>query len=171
MPTSDPANKLWSVRRIKEISPKTVLDVGTGMGDYLELIKTYISLDTVVHGVEAWEPYVQEYLLNEKYDKLFIQDVREMTEFDYDLVILGDVLEHMPEADAVELWSKVSKQAKYALISIPIGHHPQGAWGGNPYEIHHEEDWSTNRVLHAFPGIVQYKEFEITGVFIAKFSE
>ena len=169
MPTSDPANKLWSMRRIKELNPKTVLDVGTGMGDYLELIKTYLSSDIAVDGVEVWEPYVKEYALEKRYDKLFIQDVREMVEFSYDLVILGDVLEHMPEDDAVKLWEAISKQAKHALISIPIGHHPQGAWGGNPYEVHHEEDWSTERVLEAFPGIIEHKEFDITGVFIAKF--
>jgi hypothetical protein len=159
------------MRRIKELNPKTVLDVGTGMGDYLELIKTYVSPEIVVHGVEVWEPYVKEYSLDKRYDKLIIQDVREMTEFEYDLVILGDVLEHMPETDAVALWGTVSKQAKHALISIPIGHHPQGAWGGNPYEIHHEEDWSVDRVLHVFPGIIEHKEFDITGVFIAKFNE
>jgi ubiquinone/menaquinone biosynthesis C-methylase UbiE len=51
------------MRRIKELDPKTVLDVGTGMGDYLELIKTYLSSDIVVHGVEVWEPYVKEYAL------------------------------------------------------------------------------------------------------------
>lgn len=170
MPTSDPANKLWSIRKIKAIDPKTVLDVGTGMGDYLEFIKTYISSDVVVHGVEVWEPYVEEYSLKERYDQLYIQDVREMTKFEYDLVILGDVLEHMPEDDAVKLWDTISKQARHAMISIPIGHHPQGAWGGNPYEIHHEEDWSTEKVLQAFPGIIEHKEFEITGVFVAKFS-
>jgi Methyltransferase domain len=169
MPTSDPTNKLWSMRRIKDINPKTVLDIGTGMGDYLELIKTYVSSDIVVHGVEVWEPYVEEYFLKERYDQLFIQDVREMTEFSYDLVILGDVLEHMPEANAVALWDLISKQARHAMISIPIGHHPQGAWGGNPYEIHHEEDWSVERVLQAFSGIIEHKEFDITGVFIAKF--
>jgi cyclopropane fatty-acyl-phospholipid synthase-like methyltransferase len=157
------------MRRIKELNPKTVLDVGTGMGDYLELIKTYLSSDIAVDGVEVWEPYVKEYALEKRYDKLFIQDVREMVEFSYDLVILGDVLEHMPEDDAVKLWEAISKQAKHALISIPIGHHPQGAWGGNPYEVHHEEDWSTERVLEAFPGIIEHKEFDITGVFIAKF--
>ena len=42
--------------------------------------------------------------------------------------------------------------------------------GRNPYKIHHEEDWSTERVLKAFSGIIEYKEFEITGVFVAKFS-
>lgn len=169
MPTSDPTNKLWSMRRIRSIDPKTVLDVGTGMGDYLELIRNYLKPDVVVHGVEVWEPYVKEYALDQRYNQLFIEDVREMTEFGYDLVILGDVLEHMPEDDAVKLWETISKQAKYALISIPIGHHPQGAWGGNPYEVHHEEDWSTERVLKAFPGIIEHKEFGITGVFIAKF--
>lgn len=169
MPTSDPANKPWSMRQIKKLNPQTVLDVGTGMGDYLELIKTYVSPDITVHGIEVWEPYVKDYSLDKRYDKLFVQDVREFEDFSYDLVILGDVLEHMPESDAVKLWGKISQQAKYALISIPIGHHPQGAWGGNPFEIHHEEDWNTERVLNAFPGIIEHKEFSITGVFIARF--
>lgn len=169
MPTSDPTNKLWSIRKIKKLNPKTVLDLGTGMGDYLELIRNYLSPDVVVHGVEIWEPYVKEYALEQRYDKLFIQDVREVENFDYDLVILGDVLEHMPESDAIKLWEAISKQAHYALISIPIGHHPQGACGGNPYEVHHEEDWSTDRVLQAFSGIIDHKEFDTTGVFIARF--
>ena len=169
MPTSDPTNKLWSIRQIKALDPKTILDVGTGVGDYLELIRSYLNPDIVVHGVEVWQPYVDEYSLKERYDKLFVEDVREMTEFKYDLVIFGDVLEHMPEEDSVKLWNTVAKQAKYGLISIPLGHHPQGAYGGNPYEVHHEEHWDVDKVLNTFTGIIQHKTFEITGVFIARF--
>ena len=75
----------------------------------------------------------------------------------------------MPEKDAINLWDRISKQAKYGLISIPIIHHPQGAVGGNPWEIHHEEDWNADLVLKKFKNIVQYKEFDVTGTFIAKF--
>jgi len=32
-----------------------------------------------------------------------------------------------------------------------------------------EEDWNTERVLKTFKGIVEHKEFPVTGVFIAKF--
>jgi hypothetical protein len=97
-------------------------------------------------------------------------DVRGMNTFNYDLVILGDILEHMSELDAVSLWEKISSQAKCAIISIPIIHYHQDAINGNPYEVHVEEDWTIERVLEKFKGITEYKEFEVTGTFIAEFN-
>jgi 2-polyprenyl-3-methyl-5-hydroxy-6-metoxy-1,4-benzoquinol methylase len=169
MPTSNPENKLWVIRKIKSLEHGKILDVGAGQGDYLELIKAYLPDNVIVDAVEAWEPYIEKFNLRERYNNVFIQDVREFEDFKYDIVIFGDVLEHMPESDAVDLWNKMSKQAKCAIISIPIIHHPQGAYEGNPYEIHHEEDWTTERVLDKFYGIVEHKEFKVTGTFIAKF--
>jgi hypothetical protein len=93
-----------------------------------------------------------------------------MKNFEYDLVILGDILEHMSESDAVSLWDKISKEAKYAIISIPIIHYHQDAINGNPYEVHVEEDWTMEKVLEKFKGITEYKKFEVTGTFIAKFN-
>jgi hypothetical protein len=90
--------------------------------------------------------------------------------FEYDLVILGDILEHMSESDAINLWDKISKQAKYAIISIPIIHYHQDAINGNPYEVHVEEDWTVERVLEKFSHIVEHKKFEVTGTFIAEFN-
>ena len=61
--------------------------------------------------------------------------MRLIDDFDYDLVIFGDVLEHMTEEDAVKLWNKVSKQARAAIIAIPIIQYPQGAHGVSPTNI------------------------------------
>jgi mannosyltransferase OCH1-like enzyme len=166
---SDPTNKPWTQQEIIKINPKTVLDVGAGQGVYLDLIRAVLPEDVFVHAVEVWDPYIKQFNLVARYDKLFQMDVREMETFDYDLVILGDVLEHMPEKDAVELWDRISKNAKYAIISIPIIHYHQDAINGNPYEVHVEEDWNTERVLKTFKGIKYHQEFPVTGVFIAKF--
>jgi mannosyltransferase OCH1-like enzyme len=166
---SDPTNKPWTQQEIIKINPKTVLDVGAGQGVYLDLIRAVLPEDVFVHAVEVWDPYIKQFNLAARYDKLFQMDVREMETFDYDLVILGDVLEHMPEKDAVELWDRISKDAKYAIISIPIIHYHQDAINGNPYEVHVEEDWNTERVLKTFKGIKYHQEFPVTGVFIAKF--
>jgi hypothetical protein len=97
-------------------------------------------------------------------------DVRDVTNFEYDLVILGDILEHMSESDAITLWDKISKQAKYAIISIPIIHYHQDAINGNPYEVHVEEDWTVEKVLEKFSHIIEHKKFEVTGTFIAGFN-
>lgn len=171
MPTSNPENKLWVIREIEKLNPKTILDVGCGQGDYLEYIKSYLNPNIQIDAIEIWEPYITQYRLRERYNNLFEADAREFDNYNYDLVICGDVLEHMIEDDAIKLWDKISKQAKYAIISIPIIHHPQGAYEGNPYEIHHEEDWNTERVLNKFKNIVKYKEFNVTGTFIAQFRQ
>jgi 2-polyprenyl-3-methyl-5-hydroxy-6-metoxy-1,4-benzoquinol methylase len=171
MPYSDPTNKPWTAKKIKEINPSTVLDVGAGAGVYLDLIRENVGNNTIVTAVEVWQPNVEQFSLKKRYDRVINEDVRKIDNFDYDLVIFGDVLEHMSETDAVELWDKVSKQAKAAIISIPIVHYHQDAYEGNPYEVHIEEDWNTDRVKKAFHSIVESKEFEVTGVFIAKFGE
>lgn len=166
---SDPENKPWALEKIKEINPKTVLDCGAGAGTYLDLIKANLGYKTIVVGVEAWNPYIIKYDLEDRYDILYPIDIRDMASFQYDLVILGDILEHMSESDAIMLWNRISEEAKYALISIPIIHYEQGAINDNPYEVHVEEDWSTEKILQKFSNIVEYKEFSQTGVFIAKF--
>ena len=166
---SDPTNKPWTQEKIVEINPSTVLDIGAGQGVYLNLIRESFGDKVSVNAVEVWQPYIDQFDLENRYNTLFAMDVRDLNNFNYDLVILGDVLEHMPEQDAINLWDKISKQAKYAIISIPIIHYHQDAINGNPYEVHVEEDWNTERVLKTFKGIIEHKEFPVTGVFIAKF--
>jgi hypothetical protein len=158
---SDPTNK--------EINPSTVLDCGAGAGVYLDLIRNQIGSDVVVDAVEVWMPYIQQFGLDKRYNSLYNIDLREVYNFNYDLVILGDVLEHMTEDDALKVWDLVASQAKYAIISIPIIHYHQDAINGNPYEVHVEEDWNTEKVLQKFKNIVEYQEFPQTGVFVAKF--
>jgi hypothetical protein len=169
MGVSNAENKPWVQEKIKEINPSIVLDIGAGAGIYLDVVRNALGNEPVVHAVEIWEPYVQYFNLKDRYNRVFEMDAREVQDFNYDLVILGDILEHMPEEDAVHLWNRISKQAKYAIISIPIVHYHQDALNGNPYEVHVEEDWNTDRVLEKFSNIIEYKEFAVTGTFIAKF--
>jgi 2-polyprenyl-3-methyl-5-hydroxy-6-metoxy-1,4-benzoquinol methylase len=170
MPASNPETKPWIAEHILKIKPSTVLDVGAGKGLYLNLVRDVLGKENVnVTAVEIWEDYINFFMLKMRYDKLIKADVREMDDFNYDLIILGDVLEHMSKEDAVDLWNKCSKQAKYAIISIPIIHHPQEAINDNPYEIHVKEDWSTQEVLDSFPSIISHAEFSVCGAFLAKF--
>jgi cyclopropane fatty-acyl-phospholipid synthase-like methyltransferase len=168
---SDPENKPWAAEKIKELNPSTVLDVGAGQGTYLDLIRRDLGEKVNVTAVEVWEPYIDQFNLVNRYNKVIKDDVRNLENFSYDLVILGDIIEHMTEDDAVILWDRISSQAKNAIISIPIIHYHQDAINGNPYEVHVEEDWNTERVLEKFSNIVEYKEFSITGTFIAKFKD
>jgi 2-polyprenyl-3-methyl-5-hydroxy-6-metoxy-1,4-benzoquinol methylase len=169
MPYSDEENRDWVSSKIEEIYPKTILDVGPGAGAYGKLIKkTYPNI--TVDAVEVWEPYLNKFKLHSVYDRLYVRDAREHTNYTYDLVIFGDVLEHMTKEDAIALWNRVKEQAKYALISIPIVHYPQSESEDNPYEVHVKDDWTNDEVLLTFSSIIDYKVFNITGSYLAKFN-
>lgn len=169
MPVSNPETKPWIMEHVLKLQPKTVLDVGAGKGVYLNAIRQFMGKAVHVTAVEVWEPYIKFFSLKSRYDEVIQEDVRKIEDFKYDLVILGDVLEHMSVEEAMALWDKVSKQAKYAVIAIPTVHMPQGAVNDNPYEVHVEEDWTPEKVLSSFSNIVDHKVFTETGAFLAKF--
>ena len=108
-----------------------VLDVGAGSGTYRELL----NFGTHWTALEIWEPYVHQYKLAQKYDEVILADARSF-EFanKYDLCILGDVLEHMTEDEAKTVLSRARKACQTVIVSIPLGHYPQGEYEGNPYE-------------------------------------
>lgn len=169
MGNSDNANKSWAATAINKLKPKTVLDIGPGEGIYGKIVRKFSPETEKLVGVEIWGPYVEQFKIRDFYDEVWICDARIYPDYKYDLVIFGDVLEHMSKEDAVALWKKVSKQAKYAIISVPIIHFHQDAVNNNPYEIHVKEDWTTKEVLETFPGIIAHKDFEVTGIYLAKF--
>lgn len=159
---------LW----INDIKPSTVLDVGAGAGMYKLLIDRMMpsySLPKTVDALEIWKPYIDEFDLEDLYDNVYNEDVRNWDNWDYDLVILGDVLEHMSKEEAISVWDKVSKQAKFAIISIPLGHNHQDAYNGNPYEEHVTDGWNVDEILDNFTGIVKMKPMSIVGIFLAEF--
>lgn len=169
MPFSDPSNVDWFKWLVGEINPKSVVDVGPGAGKYGSLIRE-VSPETATTAVEIWEPYVATYGLANIYDKVVVADARDFEDYDVDLVILGDVLEHMSRVEAVTLWNKVRSKAKAAMISMPIIHFPQGCEHGNPYETHVEDNWTHEEILATFEGITGHTTFQVTGTYIAEFT-
>ena len=96
-------------------------------------------------GVEIFEPYVDRFGLEEIYDRVIVGNVREET-FDLspDVVIFGDVLEHMDRFDALSVLKKFFVNSTVCVVSIPIIHFPQGESDGNIYETHlHQWNFST----------------------------
>jgi hypothetical protein len=168
MPGSIPENRHWILNKILEINPETILDVGPGKGTYSDLIKD-APISPIIDGVEIWEPYVANYNLLSKYNKITIKDVREHDDFNYDLVIFGDILEHMTKEDSIMVWEKVSKQARYAIISLPIVYYPQKHSHGNPYEAHVVDNWNHKDVMNTFSNIIDSSQKKVTGAYLAKF--
>jgi len=158
MPQSSAEGKDWTRERIEGLSvdgPVSVLDIGPGVGTYAKLLAgPHVSRLT---GIEIWEPYVHTYRLRTYYDEIIVGDARVVDWPASDVVIMGDVAEHMSVGEAQALWDRAGQTASKAIyLSIPIVHYPQGHIEGNPHEHHVVDDWDHDKVLAAFPGITDF---------------
>jgi hypothetical protein len=65
-----------------------------------------------------------------------------------DVVIAGDVLEHMTKEDAITLVDRILQVSKTLIVSIPIRYMPQDEHAyPNPHEEHVKDDWSHEEVM------------------------
>jgi hypothetical protein len=143
MPMSYAEGKDWSLERFKRHLPDTVCDVGPGEGTYARLFRP-VHEGVWWTAVEIHRPYVKKYRLNstktrKMYDEIHVEDARQSEDhlFYRDLVIFGDVLEHVERDDAVALLQRAEAAGAWnILVSLPIVDLPQGEVDGNPHEAH-----------------------------------
>ncbi len=171
MPTSSKYGKLYSalmIKKLRELLPvQSILDVGVGKGTYFDILSPHLE-NIKWSGIEVWEPYIERYNLEKKYQILISQDVRQI-DFSqgpyYDLTLFGDIIEHMTKKEAQILINAVIPKSNLIMISIPIIPFPQVAVEGNPFEEHIKEDWSHGEVLESFPHIISVFVHEFIGVY------
>lgn len=147
MPTSSPENKEQVLEWKKALAPSVIVDIGVGQGTYSKLLRDF-KKDEIWLGIEVFYPYVSKFNLEHLYNLIIISDVRythlKLVHERPDLVIIGDVLEHMKKDEAKQLIRRLISWAKNVIISIPVRHIAQGEHFGNPFETHvdhwrHEE--------------------------------
>lgn len=146
-----------------------LLDIGAGSGTYANLLKIEPCARKHLHltAVEIHAPYVHGYGLRAKYDEVIIGDARTLVLPDSEVVILGDVLEHMSFGEARQLWHKARAAATTAVfLSLPIVEWPQGPVLGNEHEAH-LHTWSDAGVRGNLPGIVEHWTGPTIGVYRA----
>lgn len=145
---------------------KIVLDVGPGEGTYHWLIQDLID---AMDGVEIWEKNVEDFSLRNRYRSIIVNDIRETIDaihlYDYDMIIFGDVLEHLPLVDAIDVFHKALKLAPWVLVSVPMQHFEQGAIDGNEHEHHEIEDPQID-LIPKLPVPRYWWTYRVTGTFI-----
>lgn len=147
MPYSDAEGKDAALAWYEQIRPHTVIDIGAGSGTYAQAVRANSPWKGRWTAVEGWEPYVARFGLHGQYDSVVVADARRLVAPFYraDLVIAGDVLEHMPCADAVRLLDRVRAHAGHVIVSVPVLHLDQGAVYGNRYE-EHVDHWTADQM-------------------------
>ncbi|MFE7461684.1 hypothetical protein ACWFMI_23450 [Nocardiopsis terrae] len=168
MPTSDPELKDWALEHYRRLRPQVVADIGAGEGTYASLMRPHHRAQW--YAIEAWGPYVTDYGLRELYDRVIISDVRHVdlhtVHYGPDLVIAGDVLEHMAHEEACVVVAKLKAWADHLLVSIPVVHHPQGSFAGNWFDAH-QDHWHHRDMLDLLgPGVVDSVQGRVLAYFL-----
>jgi hypothetical protein len=150
MPSSAWEHHDFARQKFDELAPRRIVDVGPGSGKWAQVLG---DRPVVRHdgqhwtGLEIFPRYVLDYELTTLYDRIVIDDVRKSLDVlkGADLVILGDVLEHMARDEAEELCTELRDSYVAMLVAGPIIDFPQGEWQGNVHETHvwqpTPEDW------------------------------
>lgn len=165
MPVSSSENKQSIIEWVKQINPRSVLDVGAGEGTYSTLLRGHTEAEWVA--VEAWGPYVSQFELEGKYDRVIVADIRYLNPIllANDLIILGDMLEHMAKHQAIAVISDAQKKAKNIIISVPLVHLGQEPYEGNWFEVH-QDHWDFQEMKEFLgKGLRDSIEGEILGYF------
>lgn len=165
MPTSAIEGKKWTLHTLLRLSEhiefQRILDVGPGRGTYSLLFRRFWPKSTW-HAVEIWEAYQARFGLDQLYDEVVISDIRHYstTSPKYDLIFLGDILEHMAQEEALTVVEQLLRSSPLLLISLPIVKMPQEESEGNPYERHVKDDWSHAEVMKCWGSYVALAHLE-----------
>jgi predicted TPR repeat methyltransferase len=179
MPVSTASHLSYCLEAIIPMMPGSVLDLGCGYGTWGFLLRTHLDVfygriaphewRTRIVGVELFEPYIQAHQRH-LYSEIRIADIRDVAEEDepFDVIIAGDVIEHLDKADGERVVERMYARAQRALVvNIPLGpnwEHPEEY--GNPGELHRSV-WEPPDFLQ-YPGVQQIYDagFGHYGVFV-----
>ena len=153
MPSSRPDHIPLVISLVRQLRPRSILELGVGFGKWGHLFREYTDIvmaetdparyqrenwQVRIDGIEGHPPYLtpaHQYL----YNQLLLGDMRELIHQVgvYDLIFLGDAIEHVEKADGLRLLRATLEHVRLAVIvTTPARPTGQQAACGNPLEIH-----------------------------------
>ncbi len=156
MGTSNWQNISYNIELVRKLNPHSILDIGVGFGRWGILFREFLEIweegkydgkwKRTIDGVEIFVPYIKDYH-SYFYNNIFKEnalDFIKRTDNIYDLINLGDVVEHFTKDEGQQLIKLCLEKGKYVLITIPIGRHwKQDGTNDNPHEAH-KSIWYNN---------------------------
>jgi hypothetical protein len=148
----------------KEFSDKNIkiLDVGPGNGIYNKLLKNkgYMNFDAV----ESYKPYIDKFNLTDLYSNVYHTNVTKFNYNFYNLIIFGDVLEHLSIKKAKRVISFAQSHCELIIVSIPYCNYQIGQQLDGSGD-HKQFDLTRDVFLQRYSGLQMLIDNEFIGVF------
>jgi SAM-dependent methyltransferase len=133
---------------VQNFSPDcSILDVGCGHGFYYKLLKNHFKK---FDAVEIWKPYIEKYGLEQMYDNVYNVNILDFQFKYYDIIIMGDILEHLDRYQAQSLLNNIKDKCTELIVVVPY-YLPQQEVFGNKYEIHLQPDLNDKIMQEYYP--------------------
>lgn len=142
----------------------TILDVGAGQGTYYDLLHDYFS---IIDAVEVFRNNIRRYKLHTKYRKVYAMDIKDFIYRGYDIVIFGDIIEHLTVEDAKNVLKYAYNHCKEMIVAVPY-QLEQDEVDGNKYEKHIQDDLTDDIVKERYPMLKLLYKNELYGYYVKK---
>ena len=142
----------------------TVLDVGACDGKWADMLRAAFEREFLsdahegedipllrIDGVEKFKPNAARCIY--KYNSFYIGGIEDYwypADY-YDVIIFGDVIEHMEVLQAQLCLERARNSASEVIVGVPYLYR-QGAIYGNPYEVHVQHDLTHELFMERYPG-------------------
>ena len=139
-----------------------VLDVGAGEGTYYNYLGDYFKL---MDAVEVFKPNIDNYDLANKYHNVYNIDIKDFKHDYYDIIIFGDIIEHLDIKDAQDVLKYAYKKCDELIVAVPY-ELEQGIEEDNIYEIHKQPDLTPEIMLERYPMLKLLYKNDLYGYYV-----
>lgn len=148
---------------LKNYKNPSILDIGAGQGKYGKMFRNHAKK---IDAVEVHEESIIRFNLEDIYDKVFNMNVINFDTIEkYDIIIFGDVLEHLSVEDAQMVLKRLYNKSKEIIIIVPYMFHQDGV-DGNPYEEHLQPDLTHDIFMERYDGFYRKYQSNQSGFYI-----
>lgn len=140
----------------------TILDVGAGEGTYLPFLQDYFAN---IEAVEIFKPNIDNFNLEQRYKKVYNANIVDFKYNYYDIIIFGDVIEHLETKEAQSVLEYAYNRCKEIIVAVPYLS-SQGIEENNIYEIHKQDDLTDDVMKERYPYLKNVFKNEKYGYYI-----
>lgn len=126
-----------------------ILDVGPGAGVYQALLGELLGYQNI-DCVEIFKDNIEYYNLKKFYKNVYNDDIVNFNFEYYDLIIMGDILEHIKPEVAIKLVENICKKCACLLVQIPYKYEQDEEYN-NKWEKHEQGDLTHEIFLERYP--------------------